>query len=1341
MSVTAHHAEWLTLVPHSGPFLSVEVLVEAFPDGLATVDTGTVTELRAAYGAWADPEGSDYRDAEVAELHEAFIMFVLREVLELDEEVLLRETGVLDGWTVDLDVHDVTLRPDAVVSWNDEVRMLVSWAPRGQAVDQPRAGDAWSASPRERMVEQLRETGCPLGLVTDGERWTLVSWREGEAPGFATWWASLWLDERITLRAFSSLLGEHRFFSVPEEDTLAGLLQRSAEDQSQVTTKLGNQTLEAVQILIQTLDRLDRDRGGELLGPVDEGDLYDAAVTVMMRLIFLFYAEENELLPVGEDLYLERYAASSLRAQLQEDADQYGEEVLETRSDAWPRLLSTWRAVFAGVEHADMRLAPYGGSLFDPDRYPFLEGRLPGSNWEEEAADPLPVDNRTVLHLLNALQTLEERGHRRKLSFLALDVEQIGHVYEGMLDHTADRAEGWVLGFSGISGADPEIPLADLEGLDEKEVLELLKDRTNRGASTNKRWLKEDPDEVVEKAFGLLWAPAFEGDEEAARRIKRWAKFLRKDSQGAPVVFPPGSAYVCDSSHRGATGTHYTPRVLTEGIIRETLEPLVYKGPAEGLPKEEWALRPPDELLGLNVADPACGSGAFLVQTCRYLAEKLVAARREHGELTADPTEEDLTHARREVAARCLYGVDKNPMAVEMAKLSLWLVTLAKDRPFSFVDHAIGLGDSLFGLTDLAQLRHWDLASEGEKHGLFTRQVENELERSIQIRQRVEAFPVVDHQDAELKAMLLAESHAATRRIRALADLLVGPYLTSDKPSEIERLRSHLLLEATSQLSDPESIDRLVEGIAGHTQPFHWPVEFPEVFEGGGFDAIVGNPPFLGNRLWRQRYGPVLPRLARVVVGQKVGKIDLSVVFHRRAATLLKDDGAYGLLATSNIADGDAVDVGLRKLLEVGTIYFAKSKFPWPGTASWHVALVCFTRRQWNGVRVVDGEEVREIGPRLRATTSTKAKPEQIQSAPFGFAGIHNARGLAFVISRDDPWFEMLNEEEGSLLKPYISGNDITTHSLTAPRRWALDIGERGLDEISERWPRASRFLDEVVQPTRLPSTLTSYKGLADRWWQFWNPRMRQLGHVRREDRVIVMSKNCKYVMPLLAPSDWIYTNQVVVIDAAERDSFAIVASSFFRHWVRWFSDAGLGERLRISISRAVSTFPLPRRSLGDAAVQAGERLQQLIEEAAEERGVGITDFLNELHGRRSPAEGEILDCLKLIDRALREAYDWSDMALEHGFQGVRDDRFDIGRSARMELLDRLRRLNLRRYQEEVEEGLHGEKARRDLAKKRNAGERRASRFAGTRRTRTSGGPSGSSDPRQSDMFGPKAGT
>ena len=279
--------------------------------------------------------------------------------------------------------------------------------------------------------------------------------------GTCTWRAELWLEETVTLRAFATLLGARRFFALPVDDGLAALLQESAGKQQEVADQLGSQVRRAVELLIATLDREDRDRHGELLQDLESAEVYRGAVTVMMRLVFLFVAEERRLLPIDDPRYAETLAASTLRGQLQERADRYGEDPLERSTAAWHRVLALFRAVHGGIEHDALRLPAYGGGLFDPDRYPFLEGRPPGSAWHSEAAHPLPVDDRTMLHLLDALQTLEHGGARVLLSYRALDVEQIGHVYEGLLDHTALRITDAALALGGK--LEPELALGEIE--------------------------------------------------------------------------------------------------------------------------------------------------------------------------------------------------------------------------------------------------------------------------------------------------------------------------------------------------------------------------------------------------------------------------------------------------------------------------------------------------------------------------------------------------------------------------------------------------------------------------------------------------------------------------------------------------------------------------------------------------------------------------------------------------------------------------------------------------------------------------------------------------------------
>ena len=161
----------------------------------------------------------------------------------------------------------------------------------------------------------MHGTGVRTGLVTNGEQWMLVDAPKGETTGFISWYATLWLEEPVTLRAFRSLLSLRRFFGVAEKDTLEAMLAESATNQQDVTDQLGYQVRKAVEVLIRSLDRADQDHGRALLPKVSPERLYEAALTVMMRLVFLFSAEERGLLRLGDPLYDQHYAVSTLRAQ------------------------------------------------------------------------------------------------------------------------------------------------------------------------------------------------------------------------------------------------------------------------------------------------------------------------------------------------------------------------------------------------------------------------------------------------------------------------------------------------------------------------------------------------------------------------------------------------------------------------------------------------------------------------------------------------------------------------------------------------------------------------------------------------------------------------------------------------------------------------------------------------------------------------------------------------------------------------------------------------------------------------------------------------------------------
>ena len=1327
--------EWLSLIEVSGPFLAVPVLEKAFPQGLDGLDPNKKRMLRQAYDEWR--EALELDDPQLPELHRAWIDLVLKQGLELDEDGDGDVLKSADRLPCELEYrhpdYGITLRPDYAVvddQRGDQPMMLVVAHDPDVDLDGP-LDDAWAATPVERMAQLCRATETRLGLVTNGERWMLVDAPVGGVTTYASWYARLWSQEPVTLQAFVTLLGIRRFFTAREEQ-LPAMLDDSLQHQDEVTEALGEQVRRAVEVLIQALDKADLDRNRELLRGVEPEELYEAALTVMMRLVFLLSAEERELMDVVKDERFEAYyAVSSLRMQLREQAGLHSEEILAHRRDAWSRLLAIFRAVYGGIEHEALRMPALGGSLFDPDRFPFLEGRAKGTHWRTDEARPLPIDNRTVLLLLESIQTFQGRT----LSYRALDVENIGYVYEGLLERTVERGRTVVLELK--AGKDAKKTLYTLEELESLrgEGIESLVDTLSpaKGIKRSKSAIRKDLQRPVEADDLARLLTACHNDQALCDRVAPFYHLLRIDCWGYPLVYPEGAYMVTTGTDRRETGTHYTPKPLTEDIVEETLEPLVYVGPAEGRPREEWELQSPTELLDLKICDPAMGSGAFLVQVCRWLSERLLEAweRSEadgkaitvDGEVmdalgTAEPLptdpEERLVAARRFIAEHCIYGVDVNPMAVELAKLSIWLVTLAKGRPFGFLDHNLRAGNSLLGIHDLDQLRYLDMdpKAQGSGRKLFAQALDQAVDEAIELRSRLRWRVIRDIHDVEVMAKLDREARQKLELPELVADALVGEVLTNGgKTVDMAALAIEVgqaiegdeeAIVALGQRAD-EALSTDLPAGKSPRHPMHWPLAFPEVFvrENGGFDAIVGNPPFMGNRLWKKNLGEHFPSLAKILLGRPPGKIDLCVLFHRRAVDLLRRNGTYGLLAQTNIAEGSAIDVGLGEIVKQGDIYWSRKGMPWPGRANVITAIVCFYKGTWRGSRDADGNVCDRIGSRLEPEAKDSWIPKRLKDRLFSFAGVDNSKGLAFVIGSDDPWFDVLQSEPDTLLRSYVTGDDITSHALRNVRRWALDIGDRTLREIEERWPQAYRFLMEVVRPTRTADALKSYKGLHERWWQFWNHRADLMRRLRQRDRCIVFSKVTKYPICMLAPSRWIYTNQVVLIGMERPDMPPICLGSFFQSWLQDRCGANLGVTLRLSIKEAMDTFPLPLEEVAAHGLDAAHWFNEIAVQWSRENGCGLTEVMNAYHSPETddPAIQQLRDLHRQIDEAVAGAYGWGDMDLANDFHEVgylpENDRvrWSISEKTRLEVLRRLARLNKERYEEEVRQGLYGSKA------------------------------------------------
>ncbi|MGH3991761.1 MAG: DNA methyltransferase, partial [Pseudonocardiaceae bacterium] len=477
----------------------------------------------------------------------------------------------------------------------------------------------------------------------------------------------------------------------------------------------------AVELLVQALSEAALGTAPDPL-PAKRADVYEAAVTVLMRVVFLLFAEERGLLPQSR-LFAMGYGISDELDALDARAREEGTEALDATHLTWHRLLATSQALYRGASFEDLRLPSYGGSLFDPARFGFLTARGP------RATLAITVSDRVMLEVLRAVQIAQLKGQpARRISFRDIDVEQIGYIYEGLLGYTCAKVDEVTVGLIGKPGEEPEIPLTDLEGIfvtfrgdtsRANEILAWAKEHQPAATAPTKAALAKAirENEKIEDAERALRAVTTDAD--LRDRLRPFIGIIRRDLRNRPLVVVPGGVLVVETPSRASAGAHYTPRSLAEEVVRYALEPLVFDpGPHQTV--DGWVPVSSDRILDLKVADIACGSGAFLVAAARYLAARLVEAW--HREGVTHGTPHDLSvRAIRTVVATCLYGADINAMAVEMCKLSLWLVSLDPKLPFSFVDDKVLHGNSLLGLTDAQQLKlkHINPGSATEQPSLF----------------------------------------------------------------------------------------------------------------------------------------------------------------------------------------------------------------------------------------------------------------------------------------------------------------------------------------------------------------------------------------------------------------------------------------------------------------------------------------------------------------------------------------------------------------------------------------------------------------------------------------------
>ena len=684
------HQEWLGYVQPNGLVVSSQVLF----DQQVIIDRSTLADLQRDFiNALEVPPGDEVEPQFGRFLsltsdgtpHGFATNFLGWHADQIDWNTLERNT-LLPCASVHIPELDATLTPTAALRFakvTDPTRpyqlLAEELAPNTDLDEKYQASHLWETTPSTRFERMLTETGVSLGVLSNGHQLRLFYAPRGETAGHITFDVQHMTGTagRLIVGGLHALLSAFRLTNAPTKALLTGLCETSRKYQSTVSAALAEQVLEALYEFVRGFQSANDQTHGELLRAHLAGDddddkqhIYRGLLRTLMRSVFLLFAEDRDLLPAG-DLYYRNYSLHGLFERLREDDGRH-RDTMDSRYGAWAQLLALFRLIHQGSAHPLLSLPARHGYLFDPDAFPFLEGRTLSS------AKPPLVSDGCVYRVLEKLLLL--KGER--LSYRTLDVEQIGSVYETMMGFRMTVAEGASIAIKANKKGGAPI------GLDLEAVLAVTGDARAKYI--------EDKAEVT---LTPKQKPALKGASDINSLV---AAIESKVAHAAtPRIVPKGAMLLQPSDERRRSGSHYTPRSLTQPIVAKTLEPILARlGPDAR----------PDQILDLKICDPAMGSGAFLVEVCRQLGKRLEDAWTRTGTAPRVTAQDDLlTLSRRLVAQRCVYGVDRNDMAVDLAKLSLWLATLAKDHPFTFLDHALLHGESLVGL-DLAQLDafHWD---------------------------------------------------------------------------------------------------------------------------------------------------------------------------------------------------------------------------------------------------------------------------------------------------------------------------------------------------------------------------------------------------------------------------------------------------------------------------------------------------------------------------------------------------------------------------------------------------------------------------------------------------------
>lgn len=761
---------------------------------------------------------------------------------------------------------------------------------------------------------------------------------------------------RKQLDGFIALLGKDGLQLVEGENTkLKTIIEESRNKQSEISDILGQQIREAVEILINQLDSTVKTYP-ELLEAITKdidstqksdqqinSALYQAASRIVMRMVVLLFAEARNLLPRDIVEYNQSYGIEGLFEQLKMALAYESKLNMKNQYGAWRRIISLFNLVHEGSSHQTINLQGYGGILFERGNLKSEDEILQciaifeNMNFKLNDCQVYELLEKIKVGKLKVKQGNKNVWVKGPVDFSDLRTEYIGIMYEGLLDYSLKRATEPLIVVN--IGSQPILPLSHLEGMSDKEIKDLMKNLkkdskselqdtdTGEEDSNSSQEIDEENDlldEVDRRAKS--WALRVVQLEKKVKRTKSmddytYNKACEKEADKLVIkILHEGEYYIASQGGtRKGSGTFYTKPGLAVPTTQRTLKPLLYDIDSEGndIPKK------PKDILQVKICDPTCGSGAFLVAATDYITDALTKSILYYGSYTSyrntktrvlpfgksskgnldeelisvppeDPKFEEHLRANlmRHVVERCIYGVDINPMAVELAKLALWINTMNTELPFTFLDHKIKVGNGLVG-TWFDQFKHYPILAwnrEGGdkdhsngvhyKKGEWTKALKEFMDKKVKpdMVRYIENLEGNNQISFDTKEDISNKEieEALEKAIEALDEFNDLPMSASGMRAKEEVYKNKiinnksikLLKEAfdewcalwfwpADELDEdvpmPMSFHNIsdkakerVKRIAREIKFFHWELEFPDVFasKDNGFTAILGNPPW-----------------------------------------------------------------------------------------------------------------------------------------------------------------------------------------------------------------------------------------------------------------------------------------------------------------------------------------------------------------------------------------------------------------------------------------------------------------------------------------------------------------